>query len=73
MRPPITRNGDSLETCRRNCASLERYWAYSGYEIKATPKRVEVPFHPKDFYYVIKSNLVNGMPEGYKETAPIPV
>ena len=71
MRNPTKKQGDSKPTCRLACKRLMAYWERKGYRVKAWAVRVEVDRHPGAFYYILRSDLVHGLPMNYREPALI--
>ena len=70
MIQPAQKRGDSFESCKTHCDNLKSYWSTQGYSVKAYPEIVKVVRHPKEFYYIVASNLVNGAPKEYKYPVP---
>lgn len=57
--------GDEFTVARARMAKIKEYWLDRGYEIQA-----EVVLAPGEIdRYEVKTNLVGGMPRGYKDPA----
>ena len=54
-----------LKECKRLCAKLKRFWKKKGYDIRAKPEFVQMKIKLRR-NYIISSDLVKSVPEGYK-------
>lgn len=54
--------GDSYDTCLRQCVKLQEYWRARGFEVKAEPEEIPGSFER----YRMKTDLVAGSPRGYR-------
>jgi len=71
---PNDPRGDTKKECLRACKRLEVFWMFQGYDnVKAWPQKMEfVDCYKKHHVcYIVKSNLTNGVPVGYKPLVPI--
>jgi len=59
--------GDTQYRCNQKCRKIELFWMFQGYpDVRAWPHEELGSRADADSYFIVRSNLVNGLPVGYK-------